>query len=65
VLINFVTVDDSNRTLDALGPGASDRLGFVTVELRRDLFMTVRDPQGDASDPNFDITGGEIRIATP
>ncbi|MGQ0548315.1 MAG: hypothetical protein ACT4PY_01410 [Armatimonadota bacterium] len=65
VLINFVTVNDSNRTLDALGPGASDRLGFVTVELRRDLFMTVRDPQGDAPDPNFDITGGEIRIATP
>lgn len=65
VLVNFVTVDDANRTLDALGPGASDRLGFVTVELRRDLFMTVRDPQGDATDPNFDILGGEIRIATP
>lgn len=65
VLVNFVTVDDANRTLDALGQGASDRLGFVTVELRRDLFMTVRDPQGDAADPNFDILGGEIRIATP
>jgi len=65
VLVNFVTVDDSNRALDALGPGASDRLGFVTVELRRDLFMTVRDPQGDASNANFDIVGGEIRVATP
>ena len=65
VLVNFVTVDNSNRTLDALGPGASDRFGFVTVELRRDLFMTIRDPQGDAPDPNFDIVGGEIRIATP
>lgn len=65
VLVNFVTVDDSNRTIDALGPGASDRFGFVTVELRRDLFMTVRDPQGDAPDPNFDIVSGEIRVATP
>lgn len=65
VLVNFVTVNNSNHALDALGPGASDRFGFVTVELRRDLFMTVRDPQGDAPDPNFDIVGGEIRVATP
>ncbi len=65
VMVNFVTVDDSNRVIDALGQGASDRLGFVTVELRRDLFMTVRARQGDASDPNFHIIGGEIRVTTP
>jgi len=65
VLVNFITVNDANRALDALGPGASDRLGFVTVEMRRDLFLPVRDPQGDAPDPNFDILGGEIRIAVP
>ena len=47
------------------GPGATDRFGFVTVDLRRDLFVTVRDPRGDCPDPNFDILGGEIRIVTP
>lgn len=65
VMVNFVTVDETNRAIDALGPGAADRFGFITVDLRRDLFLTVRDPQGDAADPNFDIVGGEIQITTP
>lgn len=65
VMVNFETVDETNRPLDALGPGANDRLGFVTVDLRRDLFKTVRDPRGDQPDPNFDILGGEIRVTTP
>ncbi|MBI3998866.1 MAG: hypothetical protein HY355_07510 [Armatimonadetes bacterium] len=65
VMVNFVTVDESNRPIDALGPGASDRLGFVTIDLRRDQFLPVRDPVGDARDPNFDVTGGEIQITTP
>lgn len=65
LMINFVTVDEQNRALDALGPGANDRLGFVTMETRRELFKTVRDPRGDATDPNFDILGGEIQVATP
>lgn len=65
VMVNFVTVDEANRPLDALGPGATDRFGFVTVDLRRDLFVTVRDPRGDCTDPNFDILGGEIRLVTP
>jgi len=63
--VNFVTVDDQNRALDALGPGANDRLGFVIMETRRELFKTVRDPRGDCPDPNFDILGGEIQITTP
>lgn len=65
VLINFVTVDEANRPLDALGQGASDQYGFVTVDLRRDSFVTVRASRGNCPDPNFDITGGEIRITTP
>ncbi len=65
VLINFVTVDEANRPLDALGQGASDQFGFVTVDLRRDSFVTVRAPRGNYPDPNFDITGGDIRITTP
>ncbi|MDR7482947.1 MAG: hypothetical protein QN183_14135 [Armatimonadota bacterium] len=65
VMVNFVTVDGANRPLDALGPGAGDRFGFVTVDLRRDLFVPVRDPRGDAPQAAFDITGGEIRVATP
>lgn len=65
IMVNFVTTDGSNRPLDALGPGATDRFGFVAVDLRRDLFVTVRDPRGDCPDPNFDILGGEIRVATP
>ena len=65
VMVNFVTVDETNRPLDALGPGATDRLGFVTLDLRRDLYKTVRDPRGDQPDPNFDILGGEIQVTTP
>jgi len=65
VMINFVIVDPQNRPLDALGPGANDRLGFVTLDLRRDLYKTVRDPRGDQPDPNYDILGGEIRVGTP
>jgi hypothetical protein len=65
VMVNFVTVDGASRPLDALGPGANDRFGFVTVDLRRDLVIPVRDPRGDAPQPAFDIVGGEIRVATP
>lgn len=63
--VNFVTVDEQNRGLDALGPGANDRLGFVLMETRRELFKTVRDPRGDCPDPNFDLLGGELQITTP
>ncbi len=65
IMVNYVTTDAANRPLDALGPGATDRFGFVTMDLRRDLFVTVRDPRGDCPDPNYDILGGEIRLMTP
>jgi hypothetical protein len=65
VKVNFVIVDDDNRPLDALGPGANDRLGFVTMDLRREVFVTVRDPRGDALDPRYDLVGGEIQLGTP
>lgn len=65
VKVNVVTVDEQRRPLDALGPGARDPFGFVTVEVPRDLFTTLVDPTGDAPTPAFDIVGGEIRIATP
>jgi hypothetical protein len=66
LMVNFVTVDDANRPLDALGRGAADRLGFVTLDLRRDLYMVVPPPHAPTRpDPNFAIQGGEIHIGTP
>ena len=65
VKINFVTVDDQLRPLDALGQGTGDRFAFVTVDLRRDTYVPVSDRAGDASDPAFDITGGDIQVGTP
>lgn len=65
VKMNFVTVDEQLRALDALGPGAGDPFGFVTVDLRRDTYVSVSDRQGDAPDPAFDITGGDIQVGTP
>ncbi|MDR7559608.1 MAG: hypothetical protein QN141_14095 [Armatimonadota bacterium] len=65
VKVNVVTVDEQYQPLDALGPGARDPFGFVTVDLRRDLFTALADPTGDAPVPSFDITGGDIRTGTP
>jgi hypothetical protein len=65
-MVNFVTTDDANRPLDALGQGATDRLGFVTVNVGRDVYVAIRPPRGgQRPDPNFAIAGGEIRLATP
>src|SRR5256886_10001821 len=65
IKVNFVTVDENLRPIDALGSGAGDRFGFVTLDLRKDTFLTITDPTGDALDPSFDITGGEIHIGVP
>jgi len=65
VKINFVTVDEQLKPLDALGQGTGDRFAFVTVDLRRDTYVPVSDRTGDASDPAFDITGGDIQVGTP
>ena len=65
IKVNFVTVDENLRPIDALGSGASDRFGFVTLDLRKDTFLTITDPTGDAPDPSFDIMGGSIQLTTP
>lgn len=65
-MVNFVTTDENNRPLDALGMGAADRLGFVTVTVGRDVYVPVRPPRGGTRpDPNFALAGGEIQITTP
>src|SRR5256886_11444443 len=65
IKVNFVTVDENLHPIDALGAGAGDRFGFATLDLRKDTFLTLTDPVGDAPDPSFDITGGEIHIGVP
>ena len=65
-MVNFVTTDDANKPLHALGMGATDRFGFVTVELGKDIYVTVPAPRGGPSpDPNFTIAGGNIQIMAP
>ncbi|HET6948610.1 MAG TPA: hypothetical protein VFJ45_12440 [bacterium] len=65
VKVNFVTVDDRLTPLDALGEGAGDRFAFLTVDLRRDTYVAGEDRSGDASDPSFDITGGDVQVTVP
>jgi hypothetical protein len=65
IKLNVVTVDELLRPLDALGPGAADRFGFVTLNLTRQSYATLADPARDAPDPAFDITGGEVQLTTP
>src|SRR5438445_8382559 len=65
IKVNFVTVDDHLRPIDALGSGATDRFGFVTLDLRRQTYVAVTDPVGDTLDPSFDIIGGSMQTASP
>lgn len=65
IKMNVVTVDELLRPLDALGPGAADRFGFVTLNLIRQTYVTLVDPARDAADPSFDITGGDVQLTTP
>jgi hypothetical protein len=65
IKMNFVTLDDQMRPADALGPGVSDRFGFITVDLRRDIYLNITDPPGDAADPALDITGGSVQVTVP
>src|SRR5437667_1310905 len=65
IKVNFVTVDDNLHAIDALGAGATDRFGFVTLDLRRDTFLMITDPTGDAPDQSFDIIGGTLQVTTP
>ncbi len=65
IKLNFVTVDEFLRPLDALGKGPTDRFGFVTMDLRKNTFMTITHAVQKCPDPAFCITGGDIQLATP
>lgn len=65
IKVNFVTVDDYLKPIDALGRGPGDQFGFVTLDLRRDRFVTIPHAARNCPDPSFCIAGGAIRITTP
>lgn len=65
VKVNFVTVDEFFRPIDALGKDVTDRLGFATLDLRRDTYLVFSSPVNKAIDPSFDILGGDIQVTTP
>lgn len=65
VKVNFLTVDESLKPLDALGRGPGDPFGFVTVDLRKDTFVIVTHAPQNCPDPALCIAGGDIRIASP
>jgi hypothetical protein len=65
IKVNFVTVDDLLRPLDALGSGPADRFGFAVLDLRKATYLTVTHTPRNCSDPAFCITGGDLQLATP
>lgn len=65
VKVNLVTVDPRLKALDALGEGAGDRFAFMTVDPARDTYVSAQDRVGDAADPSFDITGGDVQVTVP
>ena len=65
IKVNFVTVDDNLHAIDALGASATDRFGFVTLDLRRQTNVVVTNPVRDTLDPAFHIIGGSIETAIP
>lgn len=65
VKVNFLTVDESLKPLDALGRGPGDPFGFVTMDLRKDTFVIVTHVPQNCPDPALCIVGGDIRIASP
>ncbi len=65
VKINVVTVDDLLHPIDALGRGAEDRFGFLTLNLLRQTYAAFTDPARDAREPAFDIIGGDVQMAIP
>lgn len=65
VKVNFLTVDDDLKPLDALGRGPGDPFGFVTLDLRKDTYVTITHDARRCPDPAFCITGGDIRVTAP
>jgi len=64
IKMNFVTTDSYLKPVDALGRGPGDQFGFVTIDLRRDRFLTIPHA-GRCSDPGLCIAGGLVQITTP
>lgn len=64
VKVNVVTLDGDRRKLDALGRGADDRLGFVTLDLVREVYRPFFDPRGDAPE-DYDIVQGTVSVKVP
>lgn len=65
VKVNFVTVDEYLKPLDTLGRGLGDPFGFVTLDLRKDTYVTITHAPRNCPDPAFCITGGDIRVGSP
>ncbi len=65
IKVNFVTVDESLRPIDALGQGPSDRFGFATLVLRKDTYLAIIHTARNCPDPAFCITGGDLQLTTP
>lgn len=65
IKMNFVTTDTYLKPVDALGRGPGDQFGFVTLDLRRDRFVTIPHAARGCDDPSLCIAGGALRITTP
>lgn len=65
IKMNFITTDEYLKPVDALGRGPGDQFGFVTLDLRRDRFVTIPHAARNCSDPSLCIAGGAARITTP
>ncbi|MDR7579448.1 MAG: hypothetical protein QN145_11795 [Armatimonadota bacterium] len=64
VKVNVVAADGDRRVLDALGRGSEDRVGFVTVDLQREVYRAFSDEKGDAP-PGYDLVGGSVTVRVP
>ncbi len=64
VKVNVVTADGERRFLDALGRGFEDRVGFVTLDLQREVYRTFADDRGDAP-MGYDVVGGTVTVRVP
>lgn len=65
IKVNFLTVDEHLKPLDTLGRGLGDPFGFVTLDLRKDTYVTITHAPRSCPDPAFCIMGGDIRVTTP
>jgi hypothetical protein len=64
VKVNVVTADPDRKVLDALGRGAEDRTGFVSLDLQREVYRAFTDEKGDAPS-GYDVVGGTLSVRVP